>query len=442
MMSQGDLVIARSMHELELLERSETAVRSLRSLDQHVRAQVAVTAVAGHAIVASVEALDATERRNGFVLGEINAGLGLVSNTLLDGFSQLAYQQRLQSDLLKGILETLQSPSAAQAREFRSRGLYAYRNGWIEEADSELGLALERDPFDFTVHQVMGDIRLRCTDDPVGAARHFALAAKYAVPVSSVDAAYAQMSLSRSLEATGDLQGSKSAALEATQLAPDLSEAHYLAGRVSALAGDLGAAAGELAVAIRLKPELALLALNESAFAAHSEWLGSVLDARRDALLARVSALSRAFDETFRRIGTALERYLGLHEELEHAAAVERRLAALDDWFMEDEVPDVPDEVELTAILSNISAIPARIRAVRSEWQSAIQRNTILDLHQAISAFDSASGELAEAVLREAAAQSAIEPYPASNGLLKEAIATAGEWRRRFDDSASAEFSA
>ena len=384
-MTLGDLVIARSPVELEMLDRSGQALHSLQNLDRDVRRQVSAT----EQVAASVEALAQVERSNGFVLGEIRGSLGLVSDQLYRGFSQLAYEQRLQSEALRDMLEALRNPSTVQAREFRERGLYAYRNGWFEEAAAALKAAAKHDPFDFTVHQVLGDMAMLCVGDFPAAAEEFALAARYAAPVSNVDAAFARMSEARALRCAGRFGEAKRAALEAVRLAPKLPESHYVAAQAALGDGDRATARVELLQAVARRPTLALLAVNDDLLGSPPGFVGSVLEEERARLRDKVTT---GLDRLHGRFGWFQEnarQLLALHRrdraEAEEKAQPAKKRSSF--WKPSRGTPQPAVRVlepEIARLFKKHSAFMKEVRQI-------VARDTILDLVTALrrlAAFD------------------------------------------------------
>jgi len=333
-----DMVIAKNLYEMESLDRSQQAIKALHSISDGLRQQSSAMSD----VVCSVSALAEVERRNGTVLGEINSGLGLISDELYEGFSKLAYEQRLQSESLRGILAALSSPSAVQAREFRDRGMYAYANDWAEEAEHALQNAIEHDPFDFTVHQVLGDMALR-EGRSREASDRFAAAARYALPVSVVDSAYALMSQSRALRSCKDFAAAQVVATDAAALLPESAEAHYAVAQAAFGAGALEAASGEMRTALELNPGLGALLAADEAFALDGDFATGVLSRFRDDLLAQTGEPCRVGLATIRQV---LDGYEVLNRE--HDRLVRENLARRETkpkgWFRGSEPTELLPE--------------------------------------------------------------------------------------------------
>ncbi len=375
-MTLGDLAIARNLQEYETFDRSGRALRALSTISDGIKQHVAATENAGFRIASSVDALERIGRRNNYLLGDINLALGAISDELYEGFSQVAYEQRLQTSTLKDILAAVSSPNATAAREFRDQGFYAYSNGWLDDAETALRKASHKDPFDFTVHQLLGDIALRRGANITEAIEEFAKAAKYAEPVSAADSAYALMCQTRAHRARGTVDESVTAARKAAVLIPAMAEGHFALAQAAAYAQDRTTAREALLKALSIKPELSLLAADDELLGAidglAEETLIFYRQTLRDDVMAEWQNVRPKLDAALRFGSVIIEAHEVNQAALQREAAKKRSLFA-------DRAEDIPR----WAVAKALPPLGARAREVTSLIEASITADSILDLVQA-----------------------------------------------------------
>lgn len=407
-MAFGDLAIARNLQEYEMMQRSDRALDSLSRIAAGVRAQSQATALAGMSIAASVQSLEYVERTNGFLLGDINLALGVVSDQLADGFAEVAYQQRLQTEQLRGILDTLANPSTVAAQELRDRGLYAYANGWLDDAEKELVAASEKNPFDFTVHQVLGDIAIRDESRLDVAADRFAKAAKYAAPVSKPDAAYAYMSAAKALRLGGRHAEALEASEKAAELAPGLPEVHFAVAQSAMGAGRNDLVRSALHRALTDKPELSVLAAEDAVLAADEPLVVQVLEEVR-------ADLWRRLDDRWNEINPRLANIIDTEETLgrmwrESEAEADQRAAQKKTWSL---IRKQDEPIIRWSHLRGVGAAASRAAAFIGSIDAFVEGSSILDFKFALESINRDAGAVVDDAVVAVAEQYLVVPLPA-----------------------------
>jgi WD40 repeat protein len=209
--------------------------------------------------------VEALERNLGDLIDSIDGTTGAVTlrlDRLEQGMESLrsnfhwllgdaVWKLELQSQSLASLLETLQSPLDAQAKELRRRAEFAYVNGWYDEAIADFLEAEQRNYQDFTVHRSLGNIFLYHRPDLPRALDYFRKAAKYAAPRDPKQSAEAHLFAAHVCDQTGDRLPEAIAECErALQCNSNLLEAHYCLAKFQAKAGDGKAAAAALERAV------------------------------------------------------------------------------------------------------------------------------------------------------------------------------------------------
>ncbi|HZF37741.1 MAG TPA: hypothetical protein VE715_02860 [Blastocatellia bacterium] len=164
----------------------------------------------------------------------------------------LVWRSEMQQESLTSILEEIRlAEFEREARAYRTRAERAYLNGWYEEALGDFLEAEKRNYPDYAVHRSIAQIYLYHIINLPKALEYFDKAAKYARPSDQKQAAEAHYFagivcvIERQLEpALGHLR-------RATELNPELAEAHYEQSRVASLLGDGEQAVASLAQAIK-----------------------------------------------------------------------------------------------------------------------------------------------------------------------------------------------
>jgi len=174
-----------------------------------------------------VDEIDRATREITEGLEEITWGLKELQATFEWGFTELIWQIEQERKVLKDILEVLQAPLDTQAKELRKRAEYAYRNGWINDAITDFLESENKNRYDFTIHQNLGNIYLFEKRNSEKALEYYEKAVKYAAPKSSYYASISLLHLGLVRYLRGDFQRAYEATLKAIELSPNLYEAHY-----------------------------------------------------------------------------------------------------------------------------------------------------------------------------------------------------------------------
>ncbi len=164
----------------------ETA--AMRNEIQKVKDAVEVQIRQTNEIIASNEAIaDAIcEMDNTLASGfnVLNSGLQELYFSIDYGLQEICDKLDLQNKTLEAIKEILEKPLDTQAKELRRRGEEAYLNGWIDEAESDLLMAEQKNYQDFIAHHILGNIYFYHKNNYQKALEYYQKAAKYASPQS------------------------------------------------------------------------------------------------------------------------------------------------------------------------------------------------------------------------------------------------------------------
>lgn len=174
-----------------------------------------------------------------------------------------------QGDTLKAILDTLQAPLDAQARELRRRAEFAYQQGWYDEALNDFLESERKNYQDFSIHQAIGNIYLYHREPPdLTAARdYFLKAARYATPRSTYHAALGYMYAGFASYMLRDDAAAVEHARRAVTLDANLAEAWYNLAKFAGVAAKSDIVASALERAIELDRNYAVKASADADFA-------------------------------------------------------------------------------------------------------------------------------------------------------------------------------
>jgi len=143
------------------------------------------------------------------------------------GFSEMIWELEQQRTVLEEILKVLQAPLDTQAKELRTRAQEAYANGWIGDALEDFLKSEEKNRYDFTIHQSLGNIYLFHKKNAERAVEYYEKAVKYATAKSAYHASLALLHIGLARYLQGDFTEAYEATLKAVELSPELCEAHY-----------------------------------------------------------------------------------------------------------------------------------------------------------------------------------------------------------------------
>lgn len=122
-------------------------------------------------------------------------GLGHLNNAIYDLKASFDWAAEKAIWHLAEINGKLARPRHTQAMEYRQNGVYALNNEWHDDAKRDFLKAEEYYPYDFVVHQYLGDILLWKSNDRQKAFEYYQKAAKYAEPHSKEVASWAKLHL-------------------------------------------------------------------------------------------------------------------------------------------------------------------------------------------------------------------------------------------------------
>jgi len=215
-------------------------------IDRVVKAQIETA----DNIIVSQERIISEIDRAALGIDRVADGLESLAATFEWGFSELVWQLEEQREILRDILRVLQAPLDTQAKELKKRAEYAYRNGWFDDALKDFIESEEKNRYDFTIHQNLGNIYLFEKKNPEKALEYYEKAAKYATPKSPYHASIAFLHIGLIRYLQGNFQKAYGATLKALELSPDLYEACYQHAQYCASLGKYAEAVEHLKIAI------------------------------------------------------------------------------------------------------------------------------------------------------------------------------------------------
>jgi tetratricopeptide (TPR) repeat protein len=163
----------------------------------------------------------------------------------------IVWRLEMQQESLTSILEEIRlAEFEREARAYRTRAERAYLNGWYEEALGDFLEAEKRNYPDYTVHRSIAQIYLYHIIDLPKALEYFLKAAKYARPSDQKQAAEAYYFAGIVYVVERQLEPAMDHLRQATELNPELAEAHYEQSRVASLLSRGEQAVASLAQAI------------------------------------------------------------------------------------------------------------------------------------------------------------------------------------------------
>ncbi len=171
------------------------------------------------------------------ISSNVSEGLSRISNVFQNGISHLGdaiYDLNASFDWaaekviwhLAEVNNKLARPHHTQAMEFRQNGIYAFNNKWHNDAKRDFLKAEEYYPYDFVVHQYLGDIFLWELKDQNKAFEYYEKAAKYAEPISREVASWAKLHAALIMYFQKKFREAAKLAEDAINLHPS-AEAHY-----------------------------------------------------------------------------------------------------------------------------------------------------------------------------------------------------------------------
>ena len=164
----------------------------------------------------------------------------------------IVWRLEMQQESLTSLLEEIRlAEFEREARAYRTRAERAYLNGWYEEALGDFLEAEKRNYPDYTVHRSIAQIYLYQIINLPKALEYFLKAAKYALPSDQKQAAEAHYFAGIVYVIERQLEPALDHLRQATELNPELAEAHYEQSRVASLLSCGEQAVASLALAIK-----------------------------------------------------------------------------------------------------------------------------------------------------------------------------------------------
>ncbi len=279
-------IVAANRHE-EQIQNLQSVAENQRwmsfQLDQGFGKLIATQQVLGQVVQ---NGFGATARQ----MDKLGAGVQALQASFDWWMGHMVWKLETQSDTLKGILDTLQAPLDAQAKELRRRAEFAYQQGWYEESLNDFLESERKNYQDFSIHFSIGNIHLYQQQPPnLAAARDYYLkAGKYATPKSAYHAALGYMYAGFVSYMLRDDAAAVENVRRAVTLDPTLAEAWYNLAKFAAAAGKGEIVASALEQAITRDRNYAVKARVDPDFARAETAVQTLLqrltaDARRKA---------------------------------------------------------------------------------------------------------------------------------------------------------------
>ncbi|MGH9751531.1 MAG: hypothetical protein ACREA2_02005 [Blastocatellia bacterium] len=191
----------------------------------------------------------------------------------------IVWRLEMRQELLTSILEEIRlAEFEREARAYRTRAERAYLNGWYEESLGDFLEAEKRNYPDYTVHRSIAQIYLYHIVNLPKALEYFLKAAKYARPSDRKQAAEAYYFAGVVCVIEQRLEPAFTSLRQATQLNPELAEAHYQQSRVASLLSRGAEAVASLAEAIKGDARYYERAKSDAAFDSIRPQVRSLLD--------------------------------------------------------------------------------------------------------------------------------------------------------------------
>ncbi len=281
----------------------------------------------------------------------------------------IVWRCEMQQETLANVLEEIRlAEFEREARAYRRRAERAYLNGWYEEALGDFLEAEKRNYPDYAVQRSIAQIYLYHLVNLPQALEYFLKAAKYARPSDLAAAAEAHYfagvvcALQRRLEPALDQLR------QATELNPDLAEAHYQRSCAASLLGDGEQAVASLDQAIRGDARYYERAKNEAAFDSIRPQIQGLLDQLMQPVREKIAEVKQdaahlqgyvvaqpveeeivsAFHQAERQVAESPTYQTGLHL-LETLSQIQRELRELRDRYYKQYEIDPRDYVRSVA---------------------------------------------------------------------------------------------
>src|SRR5262249_12308007 len=179
----------------------------------------------------------------------------------------IVWRLEMQQEALTNILEEIRlAEFEREARAYRTRAERAYLNGWYEEALGDFLEAEKRNYPDYAVHRSIAQIYLYHIVNLPQALEYFGKAAKYARPMDLAGAAEAHYFAGIVCVLERRLEPALDHLRQATELNPELAEAHYQHSCVASLLSESELAVASLARAIKGDARYYERAKNDASF--------------------------------------------------------------------------------------------------------------------------------------------------------------------------------
>jgi tetratricopeptide (TPR) repeat protein len=285
----------------------------------------------------------------------------------------IVWRFEMQQETLASILEEIRlAEFEREARAYRTRAERAYLNGWHEEALADFLEAEKRNYPDYAVHRSIAQIYLYHLVNLPKALEYFCKAAKYARPSDLTGAAEAHYFAGVVCALQRQLEPALDHLRQATELNPDLAEAHYQHSCVAALLGECAQAIRSLERAIEGDARYHERAKNDAAYDSIRPQIQTLLDRLMRPIKEKVAEvkhdaarlqgyliaqpveekIASAFNQVERQVAESLTYQTGL-QLMDTLSQIQRELRELRDSYYKQYEIDPRDYVRSVAFSNN-----------------------------------------------------------------------------------------
>lgn len=216
----------------------------------------------------------------------LSQGLSQIATAMEWGFAEVSWQLQQQTDVLKGIDETLKTPAETQANEFRQMAEKLVRRGVLDEAEEFYRKSLELNRLDYRTYIGLAGTLLRQNDfEEALKVLHRSLPHAPTSKGEAIDdwRSYSLRLIGHVHACLADYGEAEAALSEAVQLSPRYAECLYDLAQVSAQVGRVRQCIESMRAAVEIEPLYWYLCQRQRAFVPVQKPLKQLLVEMREA---------------------------------------------------------------------------------------------------------------------------------------------------------------
>jgi|WetSurMetagenome_2_1015567.scaffolds.fasta_scaffold03615_1 tetratricopeptide (TPR) repeat protein len=174
-----------------------------------------------------------------YSLDNISNGINNLGAIFEWGISEVIWQIEQNTEVLRSILRTLESPKETEANERKRWGDNAYASGLLDDALEDYLVAEKMYKYDFTIYISIGMIYLKYVKDKAKALEYYDKAIKYARPKSNHYTSFALLCRGVTLFDMGKINEAEKSSRDAIDISPNFLEAYYQNSQYNAQLGNI-----------------------------------------------------------------------------------------------------------------------------------------------------------------------------------------------------------